>query len=77
MPLPLSTALLLGAVALSRIPSLAVQIIAYVLVGLGILNEVVRALVTTRAVSATGQYDIPAVGDPRLRERTPIRHDDE
>ena len=65
MPLPVSTAMLLGAVALSHYVPLAVKIIVFVLVGLAILNEVVRFVVMPR-------QPVP----PAVRQRTPITYDD-
>lgn len=73
MPLPISTALIFAGIALSHYHD---HVIVYILVGLGVGNEILRAFFSGRQADPSGQYQIPAIGDPAARQRTPITYDD-
>jgi hypothetical protein len=77
MPLPTSTTLLVAAAIINgTFSSVAVKILALVLVGLAAVNESFRAVLTRpgRAVAPPNTYEIPAQPvQPRVR--TPFGSD--
>lgn len=69
MPMPITSVLLLAAIALSRYSAQADQIVVYVLILLALMNEALRFVFTRPQRSGT--YSIPA-----QRQPTPIEYDD-